>query len=120
MLQFPHGHYGRDSPRKKETPISNQRYNYRRRIDDIIGGDDRRRVDDRRRGDEIRRRDTPDDYEQGYHPQKKERNYMYQNYATTSQPKYIIISALRSSSPMNLYDSWLVYSGDSGHFYRYN
>jgi len=75
------------------------------------------RRDERR--NEGRRRDPLDDREDNYHPLQRSRNSRYERNAT-NQSTYILISTLSSSSPLDTWDSWLVDSGASHHFFGYN
>ena len=50
---------------------------------------------------------------------KSSRNSRYENNAAASQYECTLISALSSSSLLDSYDSWFLYSGDSRHISGY-
>lgn len=102
------GHYARDCPEKQKRSCFNYnkkgRKNYQRKNHD--------------RRDDRRIRESSSDHEEHHQPQKKQRESRYE-INTVSKSKYILISTLTSSSPLDLWGSWVANSGATHHFYGY-
>jgi len=107
-------HHARDCPEKSNGPRYNTRSN-NNRFNDQIRRDDRRNDHN---GRYERRRDDPSDHEEDHHPQNKSK-FSRNESNIANQSEYILISSLTSSSPPNSWDSWLVGSGATCHFFGY-
>ena len=92
------------------------RYNTRSNNNNKIRKDDQRNNRDRRY--ERRRRDSSSDHEEDHPPQKNSRAPRYES-NVVHKSKYILISTLTSSSPLDSWDSWLVDSGATRHLSSY-